>query len=455
MKHIIAECTDYDYKIALEEKKPRSWLKTVVAFANGVGGSLFFGVDDNGAIVGLEDIKHVSEKISEFIKARISPLPIYELVPAEDGANKYLELAVYAGTSTPYYYDFDGVKEAYIRSGNQTIPAPSHILSELVLKGANKTFDALPTTYKKSDYSFTFFEATFLERTHTHVTEDDYASFNLVDKNGNLTNAGVLLADQNIYIFNRVFCTRWNGLDKTSLDDDAIDDAEFSGSVVKLLDSTLDFVKRNTKKRWRKEAAGRVEMPEYDELAVREALVNAFIHRMYTIPGAEVSLNIYDDRLEVVSPGGMMSGDKIDGTVKEHIPSMRRNPFLADVFARMNFMERRGSGLKKITDRTNTLFNDNENHVEFFSDNSFFTVVIHNANYKLKTDDTLNDTLFDTLFDAILDLIRQDGGIGINDIATKLNKSRATISRAIKKLKDDGVLVREGSKKTGRWKILK
>lgn len=452
-KNLIAECTDYEFKVELEERKPKHWLKTVSAFANGVGGSMFFGINDDGDIVGLADIKHVGEKISEFIKNRIKPIPNYDLIPAEDNGKKFLELAVYSGTNTPYYYDADGVKEAYIRSGNQTIVAPNHVLNELILKGTNRTYDRIITKYQKSKYSFTFFEATFLDRTHTSITEDDYLSFDLVDENGYLTNAGVLLADQNIYFFNRVFCTRWNGLDKTSFDDDAVDDAEFSGSVVKLLDSALDFVKRNTKKRWRKEVTGRVEMPEYDELAVREAIVNALIHRMYTIQGAEVSLNIYDDRLEIVSPGGMISGDKIDGTVNKHIPSLRRNPALADVFARMNLMERRGSGLKKITDRTNALFNDSEKHVEFYSDNMFFTVVIRNANYRQNTDDTLSDTLNDTLFDAILDLIRKDNGIGINDIAAKLNKGRATINRAIKKLKDDGLLAREGSKKTGTWKV--
>lgn len=347
MKKLIVECTDYDFKISLEISKPKSWLKSVSAFSNGLGGSLFFGVDDNGEVVGLDDIKFVGEKISEFIKARINPIPTFELIPNELDGKQYLEVAVYSGTNTPYYYDFDGVKEAYIRLGNQTTIAPNYMLHELILKGTNRTFDQVITKYKKSDYSFTFFEATFLEKTHTRITEDDYISFGLVDENGYLTNAGVLFADQNIFFFNRVFCTKWNGLDKASIEDDAVDDAEFSGSIVKLLASSLDFVKRNTKKRWRKEATGRKEMPEYDELAVREAIVNALIHRVYTITGAEVSVNIYDDRLEVVSPGAMITGEKLNGTINKRIPSLRRNPSLADVFARMNFYGTPRIGIKK------------------------------------------------------------------------------------------------------------
>lgn len=481
MRKLITECTDYDFKIMLEVNKPKSWLKSVSAYANGLGGSLFFGVNNDGEVVGLENIKTVGEKISELIKARINPIPNFELIPNELEGMQYLEVVVYSGTNTPYYYDSDGVKEAYIRFGDQTIIAPNYTLNELILKGTNRTFDQLVTRHIKSDYSFTFFEATFLEKTHTHINENDYISFGLADENGYLTNAGVLLADQNIFFFNRVFCTKWNGLDKTSLDDDAVDDAEFSGSIIKLLYSALDFVKRNTKKRWRKEADYRKDMPEYDELAVREAIVNALIHRSYTITGAEVSVNIYDDRLEVVSPGTLLSGEKLSGTINKRIPSLRRNPALADVFARMNFMERRGSGLKKITDRTNALFADNENHVRFFSDNIFFKTVIYNANYNIKTvDDTNNvasdvannvannvvenvvDDVVDDVVDKlseterqVLDILYSDRLISAEQLAAKIGKAQRTIQRALASLKKKGYIERIGTDRNGKWNVIK
>ena len=79
-------------------------------------------------------------------------------------------------------------------------------------------------------YSFTFFEATFFERLHTKIKDSDYISFSLMTEEGFLTNAGVLLADQNIYFHNRIFCTRWNGLTKTLLEE-ASDDDEYSGDL--------------------------------------------------------------------------------------------------------------------------------------------------------------------------------------------------------------------------------
>ena len=227
----------------------------------------------------------------------------------------YIALKIEPGPRTPYYYSSDGVYEAYIRSGNQSIKAPKYILEELILKGQNKTYDSIITVYQKKLYSFTFFEATFLERIHTKITESDYLSFSLMNDDGFLTNAGVLLSDQNIYRHNRIFCTRWNGLNKTSLEE-ASDDDEYSGGIVKLLDSALNFVKKNTKKKWKKIATGRVEMPEYDEIAIREVIVNAIIHRQYTNVGSEVTIDIYDDRIVVTSPGPMPSGKLINKELK-------------------------------------------------------------------------------------------------------------------------------------------
>ena len=378
------ECTDYDFKLTVEIKKPKSWLKSVSAFANTLGGTLFFGVSDDQTIVGMDDPQTASEKISQLINERIKPTPIYVLSNFTKDGKSIIVVQIYAGTSTPYYYFADGVQEAYIRSGNESIIAPPHILNELVLKGLNKTYDTLKTNYKKRDYSFSFFEATFYEVTGVKLTKNDYNSFNLADKAGFLTNAGVLLADQAIYKHSRIFCTRWKGLTKTSVQSEAVDDKEISGGLLQQFFAAMDFVRNNTKRAWNKSGITRVETPEYSEEAVREAIVNGIIHREYTRLGAEVCVDIYDDRLEVTSPGGMISGKTIEKEVDFVVASERRNPVLADIFARMKFMERRGSGLKKITDNTNALFPDKSTHVEFYSDRDFFKVTIHNALYNKK-----------------------------------------------------------------------
>ena len=248
----IAEVTEYDFKSSLESEKPKSWLKSVSAFANGIGGMLFFGVENDGTPKGLSDAQKAADKISELIVARISPLPDFKLEAFREGEAEILCLKVDFGRNTPYYYKADGVVTAFVRVGNESIPAPEHILNELILKGQNKTFDSSMTNFKKEDYSFTLMEATYFQRTGLKFEPKDYISFGLADKNGMLTIAGALLADQPIVYNSRVFCTRWNGLAKGSIFDDAIDDKELEGNLIQLLNNSCDFIKNNSRVRFKK-----------------------------------------------------------------------------------------------------------------------------------------------------------------------------------------------------------
>ena len=112
-----------------------------------------------------------------------------------------------------------------------------------------------------------------------------------------MTNAGALLADESPIRCSRLFCTRWNGLNKSGGAVDALDDAEYSGSVISLIENGEAFIKRNCKMKWRKTANSREEMPEYVERSYHEALVNALAHRDYLVNGSEVHVDIYDDRM--------------------------------------------------------------------------------------------------------------------------------------------------------------
>lgn len=366
-------------------------LKSVSAFANGIGGTLLFGVNDNRAVVGLEDVQAKAETISRLIKERITPLPHFVLTPLRENGKDVLTLTVAAGRATPYYYKADGIMEAYIRVGNESVTAPDYVVNELILKGTNRSFDALTSDARRSDYSFTLLAATYRERTGLRFEPSDYISFGLADKDGFLTNAGRLLTDQHIVFNSRVFCTRWNGLEKGSIFDDALDDKEFEGNLIYLLQNGCDFVRNNSKVRFVKEARYRVDKPDYADRAVTEALVNALIHRDYIVMGSEIHIDMYDDRLEIQSPGGMFEGKPIQECDIGSITSVRRNPVIADLFHRMKFMERRGSGLRKIVSETEKLPGyRSQLRPEFYSTPSDFRVVLRNANYYLG--DTLQDT---------------------------------------------------------------
>ena len=216
------------------------------------------------------------------------------------------------------------------------------------MKGSGKTFDSIPSQYDFANMAFTKLRSVYYQRAHKAFQNSDYESFGLVDGNGNLTNAGALLADNGPVYQSRLFCTRWNGLTKASGLQDALDDGEFRGSLVTLLEEGVAFVIRNSHKGWFKAPDRRIELPDYPERSVTEGVVNALIHRDYLVIGSEVHIDMFDDRLEIYSPGGMFDGINVQDRDIMEVPSRRRNPVIADVFTRLNYMERRGSGFKKI-----------------------------------------------------------------------------------------------------------
>ena len=233
--------------------------------------------------------------------------------------------------------------------------------------------------------SFTLLEATYLERTGLRFEPSDYVSFGLADKNGFLTNAGKLMTDQHTVYNSRMFCTRWNGLEKGSIFDDALDDKEYEGNLIYLLKSGSEFIRNNSKVRFIKEAQYRVDKPDYAERAVTGALVDALIHRDYIVLGSEVHIDMFDDRVEITSPGGMFGGGSIQEYDIYSIRSMRWNPVIADLFHRMKYMERRGSGLRKIVSETEKLPGCTEAYKpEFSSTATDFRVILKNVNYNLE-----------------------------------------------------------------------
>ena len=366
----------------MEVKKPKSWLKSVSAFANGIGDTLFFGIDNDRSIVGLEDAQTDAETISRLIKERITPFPDFILTPERENGKDLLVLTISSGRSTPYYYKADGVMEAYIRMGNESVIAPNYVLNQLLLKGMNRTYDALISEYDFKDYAFSKLREQYKTWTGNSMEDKLFDSFEMRDANGRLTNAGALLADQSPVRHSRLFCTRWNGLDKSGGMVDALDSAEYSGSLIILLNEGVGFVKRNMKTRWKKTANSRIEMPDYCERSVFEALVNALIHRDYTVLGSEVHIDIYDDRLTIHSPGGMADGTRIQERDISNVSSTRRNPVLADIFGRLGYMERQGSGFKKITESYYAAHNyRDELEPKFYSDVSSFQVTLYNLNY--------------------------------------------------------------------------
>lgn len=452
---LISECTEYDFKLMLEERRPKSWLKSVSAFANGLGGSLFLGIDDDGSVKGVADVQHVCEIISAKIRDYMDPLPEIEMIPHknDEGLN-ILQLKVNPGNYTPYYYVGDGQCVAFVRVGDESIPATAEHMVRLVLKGSNKTYDSLVTDYRQDDNTFIILANEFKKRTEYDWDKKYLLSFGLVTGNGYLTNAGALFSDDCPLCQSRLYCTRWAGKDKS----DAINDAEFTGNVIMLLRESMNFVKSNTRKGWEKLPNGRKNKPEYAERAVLEAMVNHFIHRDYTVIGGEVHLDIYDDRLTVTSPGGMYNGQIIQNLDIANVSSERRNPILANVMAQLDYMEKRGSGLTRICNETKALdgYKD-ELKPQFNSSSVQFQTIIYASVDATNVGDDVGDVSEIKLTERqkkIVNLIIQQPSVTAKHMSETLSVSSRTVERELSTLKDKGVLMREGKDNDGVWLVV-
>ena len=449
---LIAECTAYDYKEMLEERKPKSWLKSVSAFANTLGGSLFFGIDNDGVVKGLEDVQHVTEAVSVKIRDYMDPLPDVEMVPHRVEGKDVLQLKVSAGSYTPYYYVGDGQRVAFVRNGDESVPATGEQMVRLVLKGSNRTYDSLRTDRRVEDHSFAILANTFKERTGQDWDRKYLLSFGLVTDDGYLTNAGALFADDCWLSQSRLYCTRWDGLEKT----DAINDAEFKGNILLLLREVMAFAKANTRKGWEKLPGGRRNKREYAERAVLEGCVNHLIHRDYTVMGGEVHLDIYDDRLALTSPGGMYSGQMVQDVPVEDISSLRRNPVLADVMAQLDYMEKRGSGLKKICNATKALETYKEGRDPVFrSSVSQFMTVIYSMEYEDELNGDVNGDVnsLKGILKEIYSIVLDNPGIKIAEVAEIRDKSESTVWKQLKELSKRGLIEYRGSDKTGGYYV--
>ena len=379
IREYIGEVTEYDKKQEVEHRKVKSWLKSVSAFANGVGGCLLFGIADDDTIVGLSDAKRDAEFISQKIKERIDPVPQVNMkIESVDGKD-LLVLHVQGGDDTPYYYMGDSVLETFVRIGNESVVADATEHKRLVLNGRNSSFDARPSDELLEDFSFSKLRSRYYAWSGVSFDSKLYRSFGMVDNKGILTYVGLLLADECPLRQSRVFCTRWNGTTKAGGSIDALDSAEITGGLVTLLEDTMSFIRRNTRTIWYKEPMQRVEIPEYMERSVLEAVVNALAHRDYLIQGSEVHVDMYDDRMVIYSPGGMPEGRLIQNMDLLDIPSVRRNPVIADIFTQLGFMERKGSGMGKILNPIKNLPYFTEKLLpKFFSDRAQFTITFPN-----------------------------------------------------------------------------
>ena len=445
---------DENQVVEWKESWQDKYLAWICGYANAQGGTLYIGVYDNGNIKGLDSktIKKLLEDIPNKISSSFGI--ICDVNEKTQNKKKYIQIVV---KKSKLPLNLHG--RYYYRTGSVKKEITGFELTEFIIKSTGTSFDAMISEISRDQLTFDSLKKKYYTATHNLLDlNHDLISFKLMLENGEMTNAGVLFADQWNIHHSRMFCTRWNGLEKAGSTQDALDDEEYTGSVLNLFDNTMAFIKKNSKKGWKKAKDQRIELPDYPERAIEEGLVNALIHRSYLQTGAHSQVDIYDDRIVITNPGGMFDGSDIQHLDLRHIPSKLRNPIIADVFGRLRLMERRGSGFKKILDAYESAERFSEElRPLFYTDGYNFFLTLWNLNYAYDKAQNKahvkaqSDTLSE--HEYLLLLLRENPSITQTELAETMKKSRRSVQNLMKKLTEEGFIERLGSKKQGTWLV--
>ena len=318
--------------LEFKETITNTFLKTVSAFSNYDGGTILFGVDDDGNIKGLPDVKQACLDIENKINDSITPQPDYTLEIQNN--DQTIKLTVKSGLQKPYLYK----SKAYKRNDTATIEVDTLEFSRLVLDGKNIRFEELPC--KDQELSFEILHRKLKETVRIeNFDKDTLKTLNLYDDVNGFNNAAGLLADKNHFpgIDIVKFGENISIIQKRSTFENI--------SVLEVYEKAID-VFRDYYQYEVIQGADRKKMEKVPEAAFREAIANALIHRVWDV-NSQIRVSMFDDRIEIVSPGGLPSGI----TEEEYLSgklSVLRNRNLANVFYRLGFVEIFGTGITRI-----------------------------------------------------------------------------------------------------------
>lgn len=318
--------------LEFKETITNTFLKTVSAFSNYDGGTIYFGIDDDGNIKGLKDVKQACLDIENKINNSISPQPNYTLEIQNN--DQTIKLTVKSGIQKPYLYK----SKAFKRNDTATIKADTLELSRLILEGKNISFEELPC--RQQELSFEILHRKLKEHIQIEAfNQDTLRTLNLYDNNNGYNNAAAILADTN----------HFPGIDIVKFGENISiiqKRATFENrSILEVYEKSID-VFRDYYQYEVIQGADREKVEKIPEAAFREAIANALIHRAWDI-ASQIRVLMFDDRIEVISPGGLPS--RI--TEEEYLSgklSVLRNRNLANVFYRLGFVEIFGTGITRI-----------------------------------------------------------------------------------------------------------
>ena len=443
--------------------------KTVVAFANDAGGDIFFGVaDEPREIVGLDGdtIMEIEEQISNIIYDRCYPaiLPEIKFMSVDD--KQLIQVSVFRGSTPPYYLKEQGkLNGTYIRVGSTNRKADIEIISELERKRRNISFDSEVVIEKTADkLDISGLKLAYKEKTGEIFDNQVLRKLDLVKEEQGTeypTNALLLLSDDDLrntfFHFAKIECARFKG----TTSDIFIDRKSITTNIVSQAEEAYKFILRNINEGATVEGVYTIGRWEYPIKAIREVIRNAVVHRDYSITGSDIKVAIYDDMIEVTSPGLLYPS--IDYNAMESRQSYARNKLIAPLFKRLGIIDQWGNGLKLISDEIKDYPNIELRWKEV---GLSFQVQFVKTDFIPTEDEGKKPTITDNVGikvgvkvgvkEQILKLIKSNEGVNAKTIAIHFpDIVNRTVERYIKELRDSEIIEFKGAPKTGGYYVKK
>ena len=411
--------------------------KTLVAFANTDGGNLYIGIDDDGNAVEVNNIDGVMLQVSNVIRDAIKPdLAMFCDITVETVQDKKIvKITVNRGTARPYYLAAKGIRPegVYVRQGASSVPASESAILSMIRETAGDSYEEARSLLQE----LTFHEADFVfENKQIPFGEAQKRSLGLIGEDGTYTNLALLLSDQCTHT---VKIAVFEGEQKTVFKDRR----EFCGSLLKQLNDAYQFIDQFNHTHAHTEGLYRVDKRAYPTEAIREALLNAIVHREYSF-SASTLIGIFDNRIEFVSIGGLARGISQNDILLGI--SITRNKKLADIFYRLHLIEAYGTGMPKIMESYKEC--EFEPTIEI-SDNAF-KITLPNTNNTAKP-----PKLALTENEQGVLLVLKEGVKSRSEIQKALGFSQTTAIVTIASLLDKDLITKVGNGNKTKYQIRK
>lgn len=410
--------------LEFKETITNTFLKTVSAFSNYDGGEILFGVDDDGNIKGLSNVKQACLDIENKINDNISPQPNYTL--EIQNSDQTIKLNVKSGLQKPYLYK----SKAYKRNDTSTIEVDTLEFSRLVLEGKNIRFEELPCI--DQELSFEILQSNLKEKIQIETfNKDTLKTLNLYDDVNGFNNAAGLLADKN----------HFPGIDIVKFGENisiiqkriTFENTSVLGIYEKALSVFRDYYQYEVI-----QGADRKMVEKIPEAAFREAIANALIHRVWDVD-SQIRVSMYDDKIEVVSPGGLPSGITEDEYLSGKL-SVLRNRNLANVFYRLGFVEIFGTGITRIKQ----IYSEASVKPSFEVSENAIQIVL--PVYEESTNLTEDEKI-------VYKLLSKNMLKSMSEIAPYISFGKSKTTKILKDMEQKGVIAIEGKGKGTKYRI--